>query len=339
MKTCYINSAVAISAQDTFEKAVLVFKTLEEGHSKLEAVYPEFKNYIKPTALRRMSKAVKMGVSASSIALEQAEITQPDTILTGTGMGCIADTETFLDALIANDEDYLTPTAFIQSTHNTVGAQIALGLKCKSYNNTYVNANVSFESALLDAKLCLELEDYKTALVGGVDELSKTFSDLQLKVEKNQAKPKTVLASEGATFFGLSTENKSNSVILKGIEINHYFESTEIENSINSFLKKHNINEVDAIITGHTGDAFDKYYDKILNTSFINTTQLSYKNLVGDYFTVSAFALFLGYHVLINQNVPEGLHVKNNTEKGFKNVLLYNQNKGKDHSFILLSLC
>lgn len=339
MKTCYINSAVAISVQDTFEKTVLVFKRLEEGLSKLEAVYPDFKNYIKPSALRRMSKAVKMGVSASKIALEQAEIIQPDAILTGTGMGCIADTETFLEALIINDEDYLTPTAFIQSTHNTVGAQIALGLQCKSYNNTYVNANVSFESALLDAKLCLELEDYKTALVGGVDELSNTFSNLQRKVETNQPQPKTVPASEGATFFGLSTEKKSDSVILKAIEINHNIENAEIETRINSFLKKHNLNEVDAIITGHTGDAFDDYYDRILNTSFKNTTQLTYKNVVGDYFTVSAFALFLGYHLLINQEIPEGLHVKNNTEKGFKHVLLYNQNKGKDHSFILLSVC
>ena len=50
----------------------------------------------------------------------------PDAIITGTGLGCLEDTEKFLTAMVTNKEEFLTPTSFIQSTHNTVSAQIAL---------------------------------------------------------------------------------------------------------------------------------------------------------------------------------------------------------------------
>ena len=56
-------------------------------------------------------------------------------------------------------KNILTPTSFIQSTHNTVGGQIALGLECKGYNFTYVHASISFESALLDAQLQLAMDE------------------------------------------------------------------------------------------------------------------------------------------------------------------------------------
>jgi 3-oxoacyl-[acyl-carrier-protein] synthase II len=339
MKTCYINSAVAISAQSTFEVESLDFKNLESEKQILPALYPEFKNYIAPAALRRMSKAVRMGVAASKIALENAKIKNPDAILTGTGMGCIADTELFLESLIAHNEDYLTPTAFIQSTHNTVGAQIALGLKCKSYNNTYVNANVSFESALLDAKLCLEFEDYNTALVGGIDELGKTFVELQNIEEQKKQQPRTVPVSEGATFFALSTEKTSDSAILKGLEVFHHIDKADLEQTVNKFLEKHQVKNVDTVIIGHNGDNFDSYFDQLLDSNFKNTPQIRYKDKVGEYFTVSAFALFLGYSILKKQSIPNGLSFQNKTDKGFRHILIYNQNQGKDHSFILLSKC
>ena len=49
-----------------------------------------------------------------------------------------------------NREQMLNPTAFIQSTFNTVGAQLALLLKIHAYNVTYVHRGLSFESALID---------------------------------------------------------------------------------------------------------------------------------------------------------------------------------------------
>ena len=339
MKTCYINSAVSITTQDTFDVEKLVFKPLDYSNSTVKAKYPEFKKFISPIALRRMSSAVKMGVTASQLAMSKAEIEVPDAILTGTGMGCIDATESFLEAIIANNEDYLTPTAFIQSTHNTVGAQIALGLKCKSYNNTYVNGAVSFESALLDAKLCIELDEDNSILVGGIDEIGTIFSDLQYKNELKYDSGIHLPKSEGAHFFGLSNIKKENSICLKSVEVLHHLKMDSIETHAFSILKKCGLDEVDAIITGHKNDEFDVYYESLLENTFQNTTQIRYKDVVGDYFTVSGFALFLAQYMLINQTIPEGLTVKQNKVKPFKTILIYNQEQGQNHSFILISTC
>ena len=145
MTHCYLHSAMSISAQTTFESEVWLENAKEISGKKVEAVHPNYKDYISPMTLRRMATGVKMGVTAGHKALQNAHTGEPDAILTGTGMGCIEDTEKFLNSIITNDEGFLAPTAFIQSTHNTVGAQIALGLKCKAYNNTYVHGAISFE--------------------------------------------------------------------------------------------------------------------------------------------------------------------------------------------------
>ena len=97
---------------------------------------------------------VKSGVAAGIESLLEFGARAPiDAIITATGLGCIADSEKFLDGLIAGDETMLNPTPFIQSTFNTVGAQIALlrGLHC--YNTTYAHRWTSFENALTDAAL------------------------------------------------------------------------------------------------------------------------------------------------------------------------------------------
>jgi len=171
MKNVYLHSAVSISAQNTFDSDGFLEDMKPISGNTVPAQYPNYKDYIAPSASRRMATGVKMGVSAATKALHNAQLAQPDAIITGTGMGCIEDTEKFLNTIIGNDEEFLTPTSFIQSTHNTVGAQIALGLKCKAYNNTYVHAALSFESALLDAQLLLQQEEAQHVLVGGVDEL------------------------------------------------------------------------------------------------------------------------------------------------------------------------
>ena len=47
-----------------------------------------------------------------------------------------------MNALMDNREQMRNPTAFIQSTFNTVGAQLALLLKIHAYNVTYVHLSL-----------------------------------------------------------------------------------------------------------------------------------------------------------------------------------------------------
>ena len=156
MRKTYINGLGSISAQETFDSVFLEKAEINEIDNVLSLKTPIYKDFISPVAIRRMARGVKNGIVASAMAMKEANVSSVDAIITGTGMGCIEDSDKFLKAIIDNKEAFLTPTSFIQSTHNTVGAQIALGLQCKAYNFTYVNGAVSFESALLDAKMKIE---------------------------------------------------------------------------------------------------------------------------------------------------------------------------------------
>jgi len=288
------------------------------------------------------------------MAMKEANVSSVDAIITGTGMGCIEDSDKFLKAIIDNKEAFLTPTSFIQSTHNTVGAQIALGLQCKAYNFTYVNGAVSFESALLDAKMKIEEQEANSILIGGIDEITDyTMSLFKLAgfIKKENESPykilnsntKGVVFSEGATFFVLENEIKSTTYAeVLDIEIINKLIVTEVETKTMDFLKANGlqVSDIDAVVLGYDGDVeFDDYYKILSEKLFGKTPQVYYKHLSGEYNTASAFGLWVGAKIIKTQEIPEIISVNNLEKLDYKTILLYNQYKGMDHSFTLISKC
>ncbi len=337
MKRVFIHSAVSISAQNTFDSDGFLEEIKELSGKTVSAHYPNYKDYIAPAASRRMATGVKMGVTAASKALVKANLKEPDAIITGTGMGCIEDTEKFLNSIITNNEEYLTPTAFIQSTHNTVGAQIALGLQCKAYNNTYVHAALSFESALLDAQLLLQQDEAKHVLVGGVDELGNEIINYVRMMEDLDSTGIQVPFSEGASFFVVSTEAKETAIQLVDLEVCSTASEKKIQEKLKAFLFRNELepSQVDLLISGRNGDVFDVYYDSASHP-FENATELQYKHLCGEFYTASPFGLWAAYEILNRQEIPKALLFKARTTSEINTILIYNQFKGRDHSFILL---
>lgn len=354
MKKVYINGLGCISCQKTFDSVFLEEAEIERNQNVLTAKEPVYKDYISPGASRRMAKGVKNGIVASAIAMKDANVSNLDAIITGTGLGCIEDSEKFLKSILDNKEEFLTPTSFIQSTHNTVGGQIALGLQCKAYNFTYVNGGISFESALLDAKLQLELDESETILVGGIDE-SADFTTQFFKIakviksddEKNisilDKKTKGHVAGEGASFFVLENKKTENSYSeIASISVVNTLEPNQIEGQIKNFLVENSleINDIDAVVLGINGDInFDNYYEDISENIFKNTPQVYYKHLSGDYHTASSFGIWVASKILKLQEIPEIIRMNSVGKRDYKTVLLYNQYLGKDHSFILLKQC
>ena len=341
MRNCYIHSAVSISAQNTFDTDSFLAAIITHHEHKIQAIYPNYREYISPSASRRMETGVKIGFVAATKALTLAQLSQPDAILTATGMGCIADTEKFLNSIINNNETYLTPTSFIQSTHNTVGAQIALGLQCNGYNSTYTHGNLSFESALIDAKLLIDLEEANNILVGGIDELGNEFVDYLQMIEAKYDKGINVPFGEGASFVVLSSKKKANAIKLLDITTVNKISIKQLTQKLEVFLSGNNLNfkDIDAIVLGNNGDVFDNYYDDIACSLFAHAAQINYKHLVGEFHTASAFGFWLAIKILENQHIPVGV-LKNSTHSTtLKTVLLYNQFKGESHGFILISIC
>src|SRR5476651_2022650 len=120
MMKAYIKSAAAISAQKTLGRDGFLTNIIEYHGTRLKAIEPDYKEYIDPKQIRRMSHVIKMGVATAMDCLKSAGIDQPDAIITGTAFGIMEDTVTFLTRIVEMHEEMLPPTAFIQSTHNTV---------------------------------------------------------------------------------------------------------------------------------------------------------------------------------------------------------------------------
>ncbi len=157
---------------------------------------------------RRMSRVVKMGVTTALDSLADFELIggRIDAIVTATWLGCIADSEKFLVNIIESDEQQLNPTPFIQSTFNTVGAQVALIRSLKCYNNTFTHRRESLKSAMIDAVLQLECAGAEAVLVGWFDESTPTVEIICQRLG-------VVPPRDGATFFVMTKERYSDSAI------------------------------------------------------------------------------------------------------------------------------
>ncbi|KMQ66895.1 3-oxoacyl-ACP synthase [Chryseobacterium angstadtii] len=350
MSTVYINSASCISVQDTLKDNFSRDLAPENTVQILKAVEPNYKEFIPPAMIRRMSKTVKMSSVASHYALKEAGIEKPDAIIVGTGMGCSQDSEKFLKNVIDNQEEFLTPTFFIQSTHNTVAGQIALGLQCHAYNFTYVNTSSSLEFSLLDAQLQINDGEAEHVLVGAADEQTdrtmemyrlnhtiKTEGDLPADYLKSVTNG--VIWGEGAGFFVLGKEKTENSYAqLKDIQIINRLDPEKVQEFITHFLDKNNLNnkDIDAVILGFSGDAqSDGYYTQAMDL-FEESALLYYKHLSGEFNTASSFSTFMACHILKDQHIPEIMMINNVKKEKIKNILLYNHLAGNDHSLVLL---
>ncbi|MGG5209677.1 beta-ketoacyl synthase N-terminal-like domain-containing protein [Chryseobacterium sp. MIQD13] len=350
MSAVYINSASCISVQDTLKDNFFQDLTADQSAQILKAIEPNYKEFIPPAMSRRMSKTVKMSSVASHYALKEAGIQQPDAIIVGTGMGCSQDSEKFLKNVIDNNEEFLTPTFFIQSTHNTVAGQIALGLQCHAYNFTYVNTSSSLEFSFLDAKLQINDGEAENILVGAADEQTSRTMELYCLnniIKKEEHLPADYLYSEtngviwgeAAAFFVLGKDKTESSYAkITDIQIINRLDLEELQPFMTDFLAKNNLKSenIDAVILGFSGDAkSDVYYKKAMDL-LQNSPLLYYKHLSGEFNTASGFSTFMACHILKEQQIPEIMMINSEKKAEIKNILLYNHLAGSDHSFVLL---
>ncbi|MDB5022633.1 MAG: hypothetical protein JWP78_388 [Mucilaginibacter sp.] len=345
----YIRSSSCISPQKTFGDVDFLSDIVEYTGTRLSAIEPGYKEFIDPKLIRRMSHIVKMGVAAAKDCLNQSNTEMPGAIITGTALGCLEDTVTFLTRMVEQQEELLPPTAFIQSTHNTVAAQIALMLKCHGYNNTFVHKGISFESALFDAIMLLKEQEADDILVGGTEELvDASFAVLtRLGLYKRRpvsnlelfpAASKGTIGGEGAVFF-LLTDKVSASNLAELAAIKTHYKPKDIEAEIIAFLRDNslNIDDIDLVITGKNGDTKnDEVYRQAGLSLFKNTALANYKHLCGEYPTSSSFALWLAVNILTKGVVPRVVIEKNTKSTAPEKILIYNHYQNKYHSFMLV---
>jgi len=353
MKT-YINGLSNISPQNTFGDEEGLWTNVEyQQENLLQCRHPDYKQYFKPLQLRRMSKIIRMGLTTAMDCLKKSNVQNPGAIVVGTGLGCMADTEKFLHTVLDRNEQMLNPSPFIFSTHNTIAAQIAITLKCHSYNATYSNNGFSFENALHDGLMLLGDRTVNNVLVGGIDECTEEFFSIRGKTgmwkEKSikdgllyeDTTPGTI-AGEGSAFFMLDSKaSPTTYAVLNDFSMLYDPDQPEsVSKALNNFLIKNGLSkdELDLLIVGNNGDPVgDIYYDQLQDGLLKDIDSVRYKHLCGEYYTSGAFALWLASMIIKKNVVPSEIEKDNQYHRSLRKVLIYNHYGGKYHAFYLLT--
>lgn len=308
----YIHSASTISHQNSFNQNYFPENIMPI--SKLSGlIHPDYKEFIDPAMLRRMSDISKMSIWCSLDCLRKSKSTEPDAIIVGTGLGCLYNTDKFLLEFISNSGHLISPTPFIQSTHNTIAGQLSLILKNHNYNMTHTQNSLSFEHALQDGLVCLD-EGKECVLVGASDERIELLDSILCKLNF----PDITLAS-GASFFIVSSIKKINTNV-KISATATYGKISSITEKVNDFFNQYEIkrNTIDLVLYS----SIDKNNQNKLKTFFKGQLVCDYQNYCGTYMSNSAFALHLGVDILTRASVK--FEFMETAQANIKSVLICN---------------
>lgn len=336
----YIHAATAISAQHSFDSDLFLQPLVSSNDNRLPVVDADYRAYINPVAIRRMSRLLKISISAAMKCLQEAAVSCPDAIITGTGRGSVGDMEFFLKDMIRLHEEALNPTAFIQSTYNAPNGWIALQSKSVGYNETFVHRGCSLELALIDAQLLLaETNPDKNVLVGCYDELTPEYYIVKDKLgywKKDPVDSANLLyenntpgsiAGEGSSFFLVSGKDENSLSRIEQIAIIHTPTAHSLLQQTTQMLACYDLSlqDIDVIVCGKSGDSrFENLYESVLNNASEQTSIAGFKHLCGEYETASGFGLWLTQQLLKDQSIPEAIMLKKGTQTGIRNILFIN---------------
>ncbi len=342
----YIHQTYCISPQRTFPQVDLEILN-HPVNKKLLAIEPLYDG-IPPGILRRMGKAIRMGVGAAMPILKNTNALNG--IIIGTAKGGMEDCIKFLNQIVQYEEGLLAPGNFVQSTSNAIAAQLGLMCHNKKYNTTHVHRGLAFENAVIDTIMQLNEHPGNNYLLGGVDEIS----DFNYNIETLAGAYKEELisnehlydrdspgsiAGEGAAMF-LVNDQKENAIAkLKALQILHSEDDGLVKNNLKQFIAAHLPagEEIDLLLSGENGDNRTlKFYMDCEGLMETNTAIVRFKHLSGDVPTAAAFGLWLACQVLQKNDLPLHMIKKPFTGPHCNNILLYNNYKGLQHSFMLI---
>ena len=289
-----------------------------------------------------------MGIGTGLQLLKKA--TKVEGIIIRTAIGGLEDSMKFINQIELFQEGSLTPTNFVQSTPNSVAGLLSIMSANSGYNATHVHNGLAFENAILDTKLHLSENDISSILIGTVDEISDwnfnieylagCFKDDAVNTESLLSlNTKGTVCGEGSSMFIIESSPVNAICQIEDLAQFSYPTESEIINNIKTFLNKNNLKQSDiqALVLGMNGDIrTDYWYKNVYNELFKDQGIFTFKNLIGEYPTASAFALYLSTYIIRGYSQPDKVILKA-PSKEIKKILIYNHYKGMQHSLILLS--
>lgn len=343
----YFHLPVCLSPQNSFPEVDLT-QIRESKNNLLEVIEPPFPG-IPATARRRMGKSVRMAVGAALPILEK--FTQPDGIVIATANGGMEDCIKFLNQIIEYNEGLLTPANFVQSTSNVGAAQIALVTKNHNYNITHVHRGLAFENSLMDIMMLLKENNNAGYLLGSTDEISAFNYNIDrldgwfrdepiLNTELFESPVKGTIAGEGAFMVWMNNEKEDASAELIALKTIHSNDPNIVKKTLGKFLSENFMygEWPDLLLSGENGDERLLPYYNIIESFMDKSVPVArFKHFCGEYCTASSFACWLSMQILKTGVIPDLLIKKRGDTKPIRKILIYNNYRGAQHSFILIS--
>lgn len=344
----YIHQTSCISAQPTFSEGNINELHPSSGNL-LKAIEPPY-NGIPPGILRRMGKSVRMSVGAA--------LSLPDTnsniegIIIGTANGGKEDCVKFLNQIVEYKEGLLTPINFVQSTPNAPAAQIGLLTSNNGYNITHVHHGLAFEFSMIDADMMINEDSEKKFLLGAADDISAYNYNFEQK--SGWYKPGNVsnislynsnspgsIPGEAAVMFLVNGIKEGAAAMVHAVDTLHQEDEMVVKEKLLDFINQYlpEGEKIDLLLTGENGDSrLLKYYTACESVLKENISIARFKHMSGEFPTAAAMGLWTCCKILQNQSVPDHMIKKNSGSSIYKNVLIYNNYKGVQHSFMLVSV-
>jgi 3-oxoacyl-(acyl-carrier-protein) synthase len=302
--------------------------------------FPEAKEYVSPSRLRRFGRIINMSLLAARKALLDAggglATPEESSVFYGTGLGSHGDTAVFLENMVKNDEQFPKPASFVNSVHNAAAAQVAIELGLKGENLTFTHRQVSFHAALWHALHSVSEGRSKRVLVGGADELDyyqilagrergawKRGECTLRPLEDRGSARRGSLPGEGASICILEPagERSEGDVKVGAVSVRRFAISkktyVDVPASaalVQSVLERSGIAPTDdrpvLMLVGANGDCrIDRAYARIADEmSRRRPTVLGrYKHLTGDHLACAAFGFALGALMLEEGCIPQGI--------------------------------
>jgi hypothetical protein len=343
----YFHQSVCISPQLSFPETDLS-QIRESKNNLLEVIEPEYPG-IPAGVKRRMGKSVRMAVGAALPLLEK--FPHPDGIVIATANGGMEDCIKFLNQILEYNEGLLTPGNFVQSTSNAAAAQIALVTKNHSYNVTHVHRGLAFENALLDIVMLLKENPDAGYLLGCTDEISAYNYNIDrldgwfrdepvLNVDLFRSPAKGSIPGEGAFMVWMNNQRMGASAEMNSVKTLHSKDPAVVLTGLKKFLSENlPAGELpDLLLTGEDGDERLLPFFNSVESCFEQSIPVArFKHLCGEYCTASSFACWLSFQIFEKGTVPDLLIKKPGNSKPVRRILIYNNYRGAQHAFILIS--
>ncbi len=340
----YVNSLSQISVQNPLCNDWTTVPRTFPGERLVVCSDPDFKLLLPANVVRRNSKVLRRAMVVAKDALTKSGLSQVDGVFTGSGLGCVESTEAFLQGLVYSGEEFLKPTQFMQSTHNTISSVIGIALKCNGYNTTYCHKGISFESALLDAFMQLSSGKISSAFVCGFDEMSVTYHSLLCRSGYFEVGG-TGFAGESAAGGVISTIDGVNRICrVAAVRIVYTNDKALLAHTLSEALSDAGIavGDIDAVMTGINGyPSNDKAYFRNLDSLNLGCKKLGFAHIFGESYSGSVYGFYASALCLQCSQIFSVLDLEKDKPLARKpeNILIYRHFNNKDHAFIILRRC